>query len=804
MRDDFSEKTKETLAKRVAMRCSNPGCPKPTSGPRDDPDKALNIGVAAHITAACPGGPRYDASLSASERCSIKNAIWLCQNCAKLVDSDVERFTVEVLREWKKAAEDAARHRIETNEDEQQRPQTLRRESVRPYATVARPKRECSILLREHLYREDFEDRSVICPVAWDDVAQALARQAVVAVQGPPGSGKSTLAAWMDWKLSQRTHVEYLPGRSFQHSQEKALVEALDSLPNETVVLIDDAHLVQRHLDQLMRASIAPKMRFLLISRPGGFANIPGIPQPIDLSAAAKSTAQTLASQYTSTPDEASSVLSESQGDLVFTKWLLGAMQQYPSQRNPTLDATVITKLKQFWDIDRELLRLLLVVSAYRWLELPCSIETLTEAFGFGSETIEVLTEGMREATVDCCANSLNLDRHPKLAGLFEKTASKFQYYTVDVLKPTCAAFHIDHSIVAGALFGNVVLGLAFGCGAVRASDIVDRLLFSSLHSDCAEFCKTAACIESKLNPVVNGLDTRTVERRLTIAFAAYDAMRRVRDEEQAWKLLIELREHLGVTGNPAMAFERKGYLLYQVGFHYLLINQLAEALNHLRDSAEADEQWAKQHNAKLHFGKAAMSRIAAARAAADVLLSTGNGAEDPKPDMQQLAGLAGKLDAERVLLEGLIPNAAGMDWSWLQRWYLNALLHLAELRACLGDHASVETLTRTATAVGTAIGLETSTRQSVKLAHGSLAFHQRDFHGVVDLLEDIPAKQQKAGERSGRFAQLLAIAYRELGNLQEYNRWCRWLVSECASDKANGPAVTWAKAVLRKDDAKP
>jgi lipopolysaccharide biosynthesis regulator YciM len=95
---------------------------------------------------------------------------------------------------------------------------------------------------------------------------------------------------------------------------------------------------------------------------------------------------------------------------------------------------------------------------------------------------------------------------------------------------------------------------------------------------------------------------------------------------------------------------------------------------------------------------------------------------------------------------------------------------------------------------VGAAIGLETSTRQSVKLTQGTLAFHQRDFQGVVDLLEDIPAKQQKAGERSGRFAQLLAIAYRELGKLEDYSRWCRWLANECAADKANGPAVAWAR----------
>jgi len=80
MRDDFDAKTKEMLARRVGYRCSNPDCRKLTSGPQEDPTKAVSIGVAAHITAASEGGPRYDDSLSLEERSSVDNGIWLCQN----------------------------------------------------------------------------------------------------------------------------------------------------------------------------------------------------------------------------------------------------------------------------------------------------------------------------------------------------------------------------------------------------------------------------------------------------------------------------------------------------------------------------------------------------------------------------------------------------------------------------------------------------------------------------------------------------------------------------------------------------
>ena len=113
MRDDFDAKTKETLARRVGYRCSNPGCGKLTSGPQEDPAKAVSIGVAAHITAASEGGPRYDPSLSPEERRSVYNGLWLCQNCAKLIDSDVQRYTSELLREWKRQAEQRARDEIE-------------------------------------------------------------------------------------------------------------------------------------------------------------------------------------------------------------------------------------------------------------------------------------------------------------------------------------------------------------------------------------------------------------------------------------------------------------------------------------------------------------------------------------------------------------------------------------------------------------------------------------------------------------------------------------------------------------------
>ena len=114
-RDDFSSSVKELLANRVGRRCSNPNCRKLTCSANEDPLKITNIGVAAHICAAAKGGPRYDSNMSAEERKSPDNGIWLCQNCAKLIDSDTRRFTYELLHAWKQMAEEYAITEVYSN-----------------------------------------------------------------------------------------------------------------------------------------------------------------------------------------------------------------------------------------------------------------------------------------------------------------------------------------------------------------------------------------------------------------------------------------------------------------------------------------------------------------------------------------------------------------------------------------------------------------------------------------------------------------------------------------------------------------
>jgi hypothetical protein len=107
-RDDFPPKVKLALAQRCAYKCCNPQCRQLTVGPGKQPMQTVLIGVAAHITAAAAGGPRFNQHLAPEQRCDVANGIWLCQNCARLIDRDVDRHPAGVLHEWKEAGENYA------------------------------------------------------------------------------------------------------------------------------------------------------------------------------------------------------------------------------------------------------------------------------------------------------------------------------------------------------------------------------------------------------------------------------------------------------------------------------------------------------------------------------------------------------------------------------------------------------------------------------------------------------------------------------------------------------------------------
>lgn len=114
-RDNFSKKTIELLAKRVGYLCSSPTCKKPTIGANEQEDKSSSIGIAAHICAASIGGKRYDLEMTTKERKHFSNGIWLCSNCATLIDKNPIKYTVEILKKWKSLAEFESSGKLEKN-----------------------------------------------------------------------------------------------------------------------------------------------------------------------------------------------------------------------------------------------------------------------------------------------------------------------------------------------------------------------------------------------------------------------------------------------------------------------------------------------------------------------------------------------------------------------------------------------------------------------------------------------------------------------------------------------------------------
>lgn len=110
-RDDFSLRVRNKLRDRVLHRCSKPGCRVPTSAPHDE-DGLTNVGNAAHICAASPGGPRYDESMTPNERKAFSNGIWLCAIHAAEIDRDIDSHPPHLLKEWKRQAEAAAKSEL--------------------------------------------------------------------------------------------------------------------------------------------------------------------------------------------------------------------------------------------------------------------------------------------------------------------------------------------------------------------------------------------------------------------------------------------------------------------------------------------------------------------------------------------------------------------------------------------------------------------------------------------------------------------------------------------------------------------
>lgn len=194
-RDDFTKGTVLQIAKRAGWLCSFPTCRKPTVGATSDDEGEINIGTAAHICAAAPGGPRYDETMPPEERSSVKNGIWMCRDHGKAIDSTDPEFTVERLREWKKQAENESWQRVLRNEAAPRQadvtdPQLAERiraaaeADLRVFRQTAKwPSTSVALTLEVDGFDE---------PVTTSALAGAVTSLGDLSLVAPPGMGKTT------------------------------------------------------------------------------------------------------------------------------------------------------------------------------------------------------------------------------------------------------------------------------------------------------------------------------------------------------------------------------------------------------------------------------------------------------------------------------------------------------------------------------------------------------------------------------------------------------------------------------------
>lgn len=113
LRDRVPPAQEKVVIARSGNKCAYPGCGLDlTIDPKADGDRPKATGKVAHIAAASPGGPRFDASMTPEERGSAQNLIYLCGPHHDAVDTQLGYHTREFLLEAKRAHEVAVERAV--------------------------------------------------------------------------------------------------------------------------------------------------------------------------------------------------------------------------------------------------------------------------------------------------------------------------------------------------------------------------------------------------------------------------------------------------------------------------------------------------------------------------------------------------------------------------------------------------------------------------------------------------------------------------------------------------------------------
>lgn len=205
VREDFSESTKELLARRAGFRCSI--CDAPTVLPHSVAERSLYLGEASHIHSASPSGPRANPALTHEQRVSPDNGIHLCKVHARLIDVDVDQFTAEKLQQIKREHEDRIRSAVLPP------PREYDADFLSTHETQVRHGRGSPSLHDLWVPRHVLEYRGRD-PVKCDPLGLVRDLRGVLLVSGDQGSGRTSLLKRIAYENAGSHTCVWLEGRT--------------------------------------------------------------------------------------------------------------------------------------------------------------------------------------------------------------------------------------------------------------------------------------------------------------------------------------------------------------------------------------------------------------------------------------------------------------------------------------------------------------------------------------------------------------------------------------------------------------
>ncbi len=253
---DFPLRVQRTLMERAGHECANPDCRKRTTAPHTDDMRVVRIGEASHIAGARPGSARHDPKMSDEERGCITNGIWLCRDCAAIIDRDEARFPAENLRRWKR-------------EQEQRSLKTFGKPLARP--TKAK---EVDLVEAIGLHEIKKTAHSFWRPTSWDETRGSLVALSLYTADGTDRQKREALDALAHMAVYTRSEMprdialslldrchEATPGGAIAPARlfDECLVKAADVVGHvgyDTVLYLQRpfvAHRVAADLSRLLR-----------------------------------------------------------------------------------------------------------------------------------------------------------------------------------------------------------------------------------------------------------------------------------------------------------------------------------------------------------------------------------------------------------------------------------------------------------------------------------------------------------------------------------------------------------------------